>query len=82
MEKEKKNVSRKRFIIWSVGISSLLARPALLKFPVNKNEQSKAVKMLTQDGKLVEIEAANIPSKRKKIKTADIRTWINRRISL
>jgi hypothetical protein len=74
MEKENKIVTRKRFIAWSVGISSLLAVPAFLRFPNKKKKQATTVKMLTQD--------ANIPSQKKKIKTADIHRWINRNTSL
>jgi hypothetical protein len=79
---ENKNVSRKKFLAWSVCISSLLAVPAFLKFSNKKKKQSATAKMLTQDGKLVEIDVANIPSKKKKIKTADIHTWISKRTSL
>jgi uncharacterized membrane protein YvbJ len=82
MENENKNVSRKKFLAWSVGISSLLAIPAFLKFSGKKNKGSKTVKMLTQDGRLVEINVADVPFKKKKIKTADIHTWINKKASL
>jgi hypothetical protein len=82
MEKENKIVTRKRFIAWSVGISSLLAVPAFLRFSNKKKKQATTVKMLTQDGKLVEVDVANIPSQKKKIKTADIHSWINRNTSL
>lgn len=79
MENESKKISRKRFLSWGAGISSLLAIPALLKFFDNKKRQPKTVKMLTQDGKLVEIDVANIPSKKKKIKKEDIHTWISKK---
>ena len=76
------NLSRKKFIAWSVGISSLLTIPAFLKFWARKKSKATTVKMLTQDGKLVEVDVANIPAKKKKIKAAEIHTWINRRTSL
>jgi hypothetical protein len=79
---ESKNVSRKRFLAWSAGISSLLAVPAFLKFSSKKKKQSATAKMLTQDGKLVEIDVANIPSQKKKLKAADIRTWISKKTPL
>ena len=78
MENESEKVSRKKFLTWSVGISSLLAVPAFLKHPANK-KQIKSVKMLTQDGRLVEIDFANIPPKKKKIKTEDIHSWISKK---
>lgn len=79
---ENKNLSRKKFLAWSVGISSLLAVPAFLKFSAKKKNKATTVKMLTQDGKLVEIDVANIPSKKKKIKVAEIHTWMNKKTSL
>jgi hypothetical protein len=78
MENENKKVSRKKFLTWSVGISSLLAVPAFLKLSANK-KQIKSVKMLTQDGRLVEIDVANIPAKKKKIKMEDIHSWISKK---
>jgi hypothetical protein len=79
---ENKNVSRKRFLAWGVGISSLLTIPAFLKRSAKKSNETTSVKMLTQDGKLVEINVADIPSKRKKIKEAEIHTWIDKKTSL
>jgi len=82
MEKEIKTVSRKKFFAWTVGISSSLMIPAFLKFSGAKNKNTKTVKMLTQDGKLVEIDIANIPSKKRKVKIGDIHNWINKKPSL
>lgn len=79
---ENKNVSRKKFLAWSVGLSSLLAVPAFLKFAARRKDESTTVKMLTQDGRLVEIDVANIPSKRKKVKDAELHNWISRKKSL
>jgi len=77
-----KKVSRKKFLAWSVGISSLLAVPAFLKFPGRKKSKETTVKMLTQEGKLVEINVADIPAKKKKINLSEIHSWINRKTSL
>jgi hypothetical protein len=77
-----KNVSRKRFLAWGVGISSLLAVPAFLKFRGKKKSKGTTVKMLTQEGKLVEINVDDIPSKKRKISPSDIHTWINRKTSM
>lgn len=76
------NFSRKKFLLWGAGISSVFAVPMLLKFTSTKKHKAITEKMLTQDGKLVEINVTNIPSERKKIKNSDIRTWIHRRTSL
>ena len=77
-----KNVSRKKFLAWSIGISSLFSIPAFLKFSTKKKNKAMVEKMLTQDGKLVEIDVANIPSQKKKVKRSEIHTWINRKTSL
>jgi len=81
MQKENKSFSRKRFLAWGFGITSFLAIPAFLSIPKKKKEV-KTVKMLTQDGKLVEIEIANVPAKKKKIKDSEIHTWVNKTSSL
>ena len=78
---ENKNVSRKKFLSWGLGIGSLLAVPAFLR-PSKKKKETKTVKMLTQDGKLVAIEVANVPATKKKIKAADIHNWITKKTSL
>ena len=81
MEKEIKNISRKKFVFWGLGAGALLAIPSFLRFSKKKKDSQK-VKMLTQDGRLVEIDVANIPDKKKKIANADIHTWINKKPSL
>jgi hypothetical protein len=81
MENERKNVSRKKFLFWGFGISSLLAVPAFLRSPKKKKKETRTVKMLTQDGRLVEVEVDNLPAKKKKINDADIHTWVNKKTS-
>jgi hypothetical protein len=79
MEKDKKKLSRKNFLSWGAGITSLLVLPSF--FRSKKKKQGEKVKMLTQDGRLVEIAIENIPAKKGKIKSADIHTWINKKPS-
>jgi len=79
---ESKTVSRKKFVAWMAAISSSLTVPAILKFSARKKASATTAKMLTQDGKLVEIDIANIPSRKKKIKEAEIHTWVNKKTSL
>lgn len=76
MENKQKQLSRKKFLSWTAGIGALLAIPAFLR-PSKKKQQTKTVKMLTQDGRLVMIDVAHIPAKKKKIRTKDIHNWIN-----
>lgn len=70
-----KAVSRKKFVAWGVGIASLLAVPAFLR-PSKKKKETKTAKMLTQDGRLVEVDITNLPDQKKKIKPEDIHTWV------
>lgn len=81
MENQNKNVSRKKMISWGIGFTALLALPSFLRFSKKKKETRK-VKMLTQDGKLVEIDVVNIPEKKKKIQQADIHTWVSKKPTL
>ena len=79
MEQEKKNISRKNFFAWTAGIFSLVMVPSFVKFSGRKTRPAKKVKMLTEDGRLVEIDAVHIPSKKRKVKIADIHNWIKRK---
>lgn len=81
MEIQKTKLSRKKFLFWGISASSLLALPAFLRFSKKKKE-TKTVKMLTQDGQLVEIQVSAIPEKKKKIDDTEILTWVNRKSTL
>ncbi|QEC55541.1 hypothetical protein [Flavisolibacter ginsenosidimutans] len=80
MGTQTKPLSRKKFLSWGLGISSLLTVPAFLRSS-NKKKETKTVKMLTQDGKLVTVDIAAIPDKKKKIAPEDIHTWITEKKS-
>ena len=73
MELEKEKSSRKKFVLWGIGIFSAIA-----VFPlISRSKKKKAtVKMLTQDGKLVEIETDLIPAKKKKITDPELKAWV------
>jgi intracellular sulfur oxidation DsrE/DsrF family protein len=81
MENENKPVSRKRFVIWGVGVLSVFTA-ARYFFRSGPKQNTTTVKMLTQDGRLVEVEVSKLSSKRKKIKDADVHTWVHRKSSL
>ncbi len=76
MEENLKSHSRKKFLLWStVFLSSL----TVLKFIAgNKMKKNETVKMLTQDGKLVEIDKALLSSARKKIKDEELKRWVKK----
>ena len=72
--------SRKKFLIW--GGAVLTSLTAFRIFGGSKNvptEKSATVKMLTQDGKLVEVDASKIYcGKRKKISDDQLKKWVNK----
>jgi hypothetical protein len=81
MGKTTNPLSRKKFLAWGISISSLFALPAFLRSSSKKTEK-KTVKMLTQDGRLVIVEADAIPQKKKKINPEDIHTWVTSKKSI
>jgi hypothetical protein len=81
IEHEKKPVSRKRFVFWTISVLSILTT-ARFFFRSHPKQNATTVKMLTRDGRLVEVEVTKLSPKRKKIKDADIHTWVQRKSSL
>jgi hypothetical protein len=80
MEQNKKISSRKKFLLWGAGVFSSLT--VLHFFSVRKKEKKKTVKMLTQDGKLVEVDAEKIyGSKRRRISDDQLKNWVNNKQS-
>ena len=76
MNQSLKTTSRKKILLWG---AALLSSITLLKFiPGNKTKKSKTVKMLTQDGKLVEIDADKLPTARRVATKSDIQNWIKK----
>ena len=79
----KKTVSRKKFLSWGLVFSSILAVPSALFLGKKKQSADKSTaKLLTQDGKLVEIDIKNLPSSQVKIKDGDIHHWIRNKKKL
>ncbi len=75
MDIDNKMQSRKKFI--GIGISTAALFTAFRFFiPGKKTKKSGTVKMLTQDGKLVEVDIASLPRKKKKITNKEMQTWI------
>lgn len=80
MEQNQKISSRKKFLIWGATAFSSLT---ILQFlSGNKKEKKETVKMLTQDGKLVEVDAEKIyGSKRRKVSDDQLKNWVNKKQS-
>lgn len=76
MEQSQKETSRKKFLLWcAAAISSV----TLLKFiSGSKQKESTTVKMLTQDGKLVEINRELLASTGNKISNKELQQWIKK----
>ena len=67
------NSTRRKFIEW--GIGALAAFSAVGLF-FSQKKKKKTVKMLTQDGRLVEVDEALIKSTGKKVNNKEIHTWV------
>lgn len=85
---EKKTVdnspSRRRFV-WGLGILSAFAAvmtatgiPALLKKAGKTDKKKATVKMLTEDGRLVEVDQSLLTASRKKATNAELQHWIKK----
>jgi len=77
MDIDNKMQSRKKFIGISLSAAALLTAFRFF-MPGKKTKKSSTVKMLTQDGKLVEVDISALPSKKKKITNKEMQTWIKK----
>ena len=73
--------SRKKFLLWTAGLFASLS--VLRIAGAKKTEQagkSQSMKMLTQDGKLVEVDMDKLAcGKRKKISDDQLKNWVTRK---
>ncbi|MDP9048479.1 MAG: hypothetical protein M3N14_10100 [Bacteroidota bacterium] len=82
------NSSTRRKFVWGLGIFSLVtAIGSAAKFPFSgfkkkstpKPEcKNNTVKMLTQDGRIVEVDASLLSSHRKKVTNTELQNWIKK----
>jgi hypothetical protein len=84
-ERVGESIPTRRKFVWGFGVLSALSAIALLArspFPGKRNiiscapEKKKMVKMLTQDGVLVEVDASLLPAKGKKVTDKELKNWI------
>ncbi|HEY5368469.1 MAG TPA: hypothetical protein VIJ75_05690 [Hanamia sp.] len=76
MQESEKLPSRKKFILW--GAATLSSISVLKFFKAPKKKKTETVKMLTQDGKLVEVNISALPTKKKKITNKELQNWIKK----
>ena len=76
MQQSTKPPSRKKFLLWSAAILSSLT--ALKIFSGSKKKKSESVKMLTQDGRLVEIDKKLLASSSKKVTDEELQQWVKK----
>jgi hypothetical protein len=81
MEKETKTIPRNKFLLWGIGLTSLFTLPGFFRSAKTKKPIQTA-KMLTQDGRLVEVDISGITGRKEKIKNEDIHTWVKKSGSL
>ena len=67
-------LSRKRCLLSGLSLASVAA---FFKWG-NQSEKKKTVKLLTQDGKLVEIDVDKLPSSRRVATKEDVQNWIKK----
>jgi hypothetical protein len=76
MENDKRQ-SRKNFI--GIGIAAAVFTAFRFLVPEKRNK-IKTAKMLTQDGKLVEVDVERLSVKRRKITDEQLKKWVNKKI--
>jgi hypothetical protein len=82
MEQLQKPSTRKKFLMWGAAILSAVTFSKYFTGPnnpaVKENSESNTIKMLTQDGKLVEIDKTLLASSGKKISNEELQQWIKK----
>ena len=72
---DKKSTGRRKLLVWSAAIVSGLS---LLRWILPREKQTETVKMLTRDGKLVEVDKRLLPEKKIKINDKELLSWMKK----
>ena len=75
MQSTPQSSSRKKFLIWSAAI---LGSASVLPFFSKRQKKPDTVRMLTQDGKLVEIDPSHLVATGKKISDKELQQWVKK----
>jgi hypothetical protein len=80
MDEQKK--SRRTFIFKSIGVTAAAAFAGWVGFSKNKRDlnhgEKDTVRMLTQDGKLVEVDRKYVTASLKKINDDELKQWVKK----
>lgn len=77
MSTKNESETRRKFIAWGIASAAVLAA---FKFITPSPEKKDTVKMLTQDGKLVEVDISKrIYGERKKISDEQLKNWVSKK---
>ena len=76
MNKEIQKQSRRKFLGWGLATAAVFS--AIKFFQPSGKKEIKTVKMLTQDGKLVEVDIASLPPQKKKITNTELQNWVKK----
>lgn len=76
MEQQPTLPTRKKVLLW--GVSIIASLTALKFLSSNKKKKIDTVKMLTQDGKLVEVDKSLLSTASKKISNKELQQWIKK----
>ena len=75
MEQSQYTTSRKKFFLWALGIVTSI--PAF-RFMMTGKKKKDTVKMLTQDGRLVQIDKDMLAGTRRNITDAELKNWVKK----
>lgn len=82
------SASSRRKFVWGIGVLSVFAAvAAAIRFPFlpkkdiiacKPESNRKTIKMLTEDGRLVEIDESLLTANRKKVSNNELQNWVKR----
>ena len=74
MQDSQKKTSRKKFLLWS---TALISSVTAFKIFRAKKKTATTVRMLTEDGKLVEVDTSQL-TKGRKISNKELQDWVKK----
>ena len=74
MRDSQKKTSRKKFLLWTTALVGSIT--AFKIFGTNKNKPT-TVRMLTEDGRLVEVDTSQV-TKGRKISNKELQDWVKK----